>query len=263
VSLPLAHQIHAAAEGETAPPLLIAHGLFGAARNFAGLARRLARRRRVVAVDMRNHGASPWDAACSYPALAGDLAAAVRDLCGGRASVLGHSMGGKAAMALALTEPDLLDGLIVADIAPVAYDHTHDGYVAAMAGADLSGVTRRSEVDPMLASAVLEAPLRAFLLQNLVIEEGHARWRINLDALAQGMDDLTGWPGDWPRAPHEGPALFLRGGASDYAGASTEQAIRAHFPAAEIETLPGAGHWLHAEQPDAFAGAVTRWLDRG
>ena len=115
----------------------------------------------------------------------------------------------------------------------------------------------------MLAAAVPEAPLRAFLLQNLVIEEGRARWRINLDALGRGMGDLTGWPDGWRRAPHAGPVLFLRGGASDYAGARTEPAIHAHFPAAEIETLPGAGHWLHAEQPDAFAAAVTRWLDRG
>jgi len=262
VSLSLACQSHEPAGAETAPPLLIAHGLFGSARNFNALGKRLAADRRVVMVDMRNHGASPWDPDCAYTAMAGDLAAAVRDRCGGRAVVLGHSMGGKAAMALALTEPALLAGLIVADIAPVAYAHTHDGYIAAMKGVDLSRVARRSDADPMLAGAVPEPPLRAFLLQNLVIEEGRARWRINLDALERGMGTLTGWPAEWPHPAHSGPVLFLRGGASGYAGPGTEPAIRAHFPAAEIETVPGAGHWLHAEKPDAFAAAVSGWLER-
>ena len=263
MSAALAHIEQPAQEAEAAPPLLIAHGLFGSARNFNSLARRFATDRRVVMVDMRNHGGSPWDDDCSYAAMAGDLGGAVRELCGGRAAVLGHSMGGKAAMALALTEPGLVSSLIVADIAPVAYAHSHEGYIAAMQGVDLSRVTRRGEADPMLAEAVPEAALRAFLLQNLVIEGGVARWRLNLDALARGMGALTAWPDDLARRRFDGPALFLRGGASDYAGAQTEGAIRAQFPAAEIETVPGAGHWLHAEAPEAFATAVTGWLARG
>ena len=262
MSLDLAQIVHAPEGPETAPPLLIAHGLFGSARNFNALGRRFARGRRVVMVDMRNHGASPWSDDCAYPAMAADLAAAVRRHCGGRAVVLGHSMGGKAAMALALSEPDLLAGLIVADIAPVAYPHSHAPYIAAMKAVDLSRVARRGDADAMLADAVPEPPLRAFLLQNLVIEQGGARWRVNLDALERAMPVLTGFPDDLPQAAHDGPALFLRGEASDYAGPETEAAIRARFPAAEIETLPGAGHWLHAERPDAFAASVTAWLDR-
>lgn len=260
--LSLAHIEHPAAGPETAPPLLIAHGLFGSARNFNVLGRKLATDRRVVMVDMRNHGASPWDVDCGYAAMAADLAEAVRRHCGGQGVVLGHSMGGKAAMALALSEPDLLAGLIVADIAPVKYTHTHAPYIEAMRRVYLARAGRRSDADPMLAEAVPEPALRAFLLQNLLIEEGRARWRINLDALEAGMDTLTGFPHDLPRDTWDGPALFLRGSESDYAAPSTEPAIRAMFPKAGIETVQGAGHWLHAEQPDAFLAAVEGWLAR-
>jgi pimeloyl-ACP methyl ester carboxylesterase len=255
--------VEIAPEGlETAQPLLVAHGLFGSGRNFASIGRRLAEGRRVVLVDMRNHGASPWDADCSYRAMAEDLAEAVETRCGGRAVVLGHSMGGKAAMALALSEPARLAGLVVADIAPVAYAHAHGEILEAMRALDLSRVARRSDADPMLVEAVPEAPLRAFLLQNLVIEEGRARWRINLDALAAETDRLTGFPEDWPHAGWSGPALFLHGTASRYVTPAMHGAIRARFPAAEIEGIEGAGHWLHAERPDAFVEAVRAWLAR-
>jgi len=151
-------------------------------------------------------------------------------------------------------------GKYFSDIAPVGYEHSHAGYVAAMAGVDLTGVTRRGAVDPMLAEAVPEAPLRAFLLQNLVIEEGRARWRLNLDVLAREMWRLTGW--DVPPGRYDGPALFLRGGASPYVADDHRPAIEALFPTAEIRTLEGLGHWLHAEAPDRFLGAVRDWLAR-
>jgi esterase len=256
----LAHIEHPAAEGEHDPPLLIAHGLFGSARNFNTLGKRLATARRVVIVDMRNHGSSPWDPDNSYPALAEDLAEAVTRLCGGKAVVLGHSMGGKAAMALALSQPRLLAGLIVADIAPVAYGHSHLGYVEAMQSVDLSRVVRRSNADPMLADAVPEPMLRSFLLQNLNVEGGRAEWRINLAALAANMAPMLGFPADLPETAFEGPAYFLHGGASPYAQPETHPRIRALFPGSEIEALPGAGHWLHAEQPEAFLDKVEEWL---
>ncbi|MGF1502468.1 MAG: alpha/beta fold hydrolase [Paracoccaceae bacterium] len=261
VARALAHLEHRPAAGaETAPPLVIAHGLYGARRNFNAIAKALAADRRVIAVDMRNHGASPWDEDCSYPAMAEDLAHTVERLAGPRAVVLGHSMGGKAAMALALTRPDLLAGLVVADIAPVAYAHSHLGYLEAMRAVPLEQIGRRGEADPHLADAVPDAGLRAFLLQNLVIEDGRARWRINLDGLAAGMPELLGWPPDWPTR-YEGPALFLRGGASDYVPPGAEIPIRALFPRARLETIEGAGHWLHAEEPKAFTAAVRRFLD--
>lgn len=262
MALELAHIIHDPQGPETAPPLLMAHGLFGAARNLNSLGRRLATDRRVVIVDMRNHGASPWDDDVSYPAMAEDLAEAVRRHCGGRAVVLGHSMGGKAAMVLALDAPDAVAGLAAIDIAPVSYRHSHDGPLAAMRAVDLSAVRRRSDADPALAAGVEDAGLRAFLLQNLVIEGGAARWRVNLAALGAGMTVLTGFPDLAPDARYDGPALLLHGGASDYVGAEARPVIRRLFPVAEMIAVPGAGHWLHAERPDEFVAEVSGWLAR-
>ena len=260
MTLKLNHIAHEAAEGEREPPLLIAHGLFGSARNFNTLGRRLATDRRVVMVDMRNHGASPWHDDNSYPAMAADLAEAVERLCDGNAVVLGHSMGGKAAMTLALSRPEVLAGLIVADIAPIPHKHSHLDYIRAMQAVDLDAVTRRSDADPMLADAVPDRMLRSFLLQNLVVEDGRAQWRINLDALEANMLELLDFPTDLPEAAFEGPAYFLHGGASPYVPPETHPRIRALFPAAEIEALEGAGHWLHAEQPEAFLAKVEGWL---
>ncbi len=245
---------HAGPEGV---PLLIAHGLFGSARNWGGVAKRLSEGREVVAVDMRNHGASPWDAEHSYAAMAADLDEAVEAL-GGRADVLGHSMGGKAAMVLALTRPEAVRRLVVADIAPVAYGHTQAGLVEAMRRLDLSGVTRRGEADRRLAAAVEDRGVRAFLLQSLAIEADGARWALNLETLGARMPAIMGFPEVEGR--FEGPVLVLRGGASDYVGDDRLPAFRGLFPDVRGETLEGAGHWLHAEQPDAFAEAVSRFL---
>ncbi|MEL6765775.1 MAG: alpha/beta fold hydrolase [Pseudomonadota bacterium] len=246
---------------EGAVPLVIAHGLFGQARNFGALSKRFAEARRVIAVDMRNHGDAPHDARMDYEAMAADLAAVIRAEAGGRAVLLGHSMGGKAAMALALSEPDLLEALIVADIAPVPYDHQeHGGIIAAMAAVDLSGVARRSEADPLLAPGIPDPGIRGFILQNLTVEGGVARWKPNLPALAENMPAILGFPEDLPETAFEGPTLFLHGGRSDYVIDAYRPRIRALFSDAEFETIEAAGHWLHAEQPAAFEGAVTRFL---
>ena len=261
MAVSLTHLMHAPEGAERHPPLLIAHGLYGSARNFNSLGKRLAEGRRVVMVDMRNHGDSPWAEDMDYPAMGADLGMTVEALCGGRAVVLGHSMGGKAAMALALSQPELLAGLIVADMAPVDYDHAHAGYIDAMLGVDLSRVTRRSDAEPMLADALESPMLRSFLLQNLVVEGGAARWRLNLAVLREALPDLMAWPADWPEPAYEGPSLFLHGGASDYLLPEMQPRIRALFPDAEFTALAGAGHWLHAEQPEAFLAAVSGFLE--
>ncbi|MEM1385163.1 MAG: alpha/beta fold hydrolase [Pseudomonadota bacterium] len=260
--LSLPHLAFDAQDPETAPPLLIAHGLFGQGRNFQSIAKRLATNRRVISVDMRNHGTAPWSDLIDYPSMAGDLAESIRTDAGGPVILLGHSMGGKAAMALALAEPELLCGLIVADIAPIGYGHSHIGYVAAMQAVDVAGVARRSDVDRQLAETVPDRNLRAFLLQSLSIQDGSARWRLNLAALSAEMPNLVGFPDRFPYPAYDGPTLFLRGGKSDYVPPDSEAKIRRLFPAAEIQTLEGAGHWLHAEQPEAFTGALAAWLDR-
>lgn len=241
-------------------PLVVAHGLFGAARNWTALAKRLAKARPVIAVDLRNHGESPWSDETGYAAMAGDMAETIEAEAGGRADLLGHSMGGKAAMTLALTAPERLRRLIVADIAPVTYDHAHGDYIAAMRRVDLDRVSRRSDADPMLAEAISNPSLRAFILSSLTLEEGRARWTLNLDALAAGMEEILGFPERLPRETFDGPTLFLRGEASDYVAEPTHGAIRARFPQARIEAVAGAGHWLHAEKPEPFLAAVERFL---
>ncbi len=240
------------------PALVIAHGLFGSARNWGAIAKRLALQRQVVSIDMRNHGDSPRSSEHGYAAMAGDLAETIAEH-GGRMDVLGHSMGGKAAMMLALTAPARVRRLIVADIAPVAYRHSQMAYVRAMQGVDLATVTRRSEGDAALAAEVPEPALRAFLLQSLAIEPGRVSWKLNLDALAAEMTAIMDFP--TPPGSFAGPVLFLTGANSDYVRPAHWPRIRELFPAAERKSLAAAGHWLHADAPGAFIDAVTAFLD--
>ena len=253
-------QLNAIAQGEAGerPPLVIAHGLFGSARNWGAVARRLAAERRVIAVDLRNHGDSPRSPDNGYEAMAGDLADTIAAH-GGRADVLGHSMGGKAAMVLALTAPERVGRLVVADIAPTAYAHTQLDYVRALQAVDLAAVARRSDADAQLATRVPEPGLRAFFLQSLAIGARGAAWKLNLPALAEQMPRIMGFPDIG--GSFEGPALFLTGGASDYVRPEHWPRIRALFPAAVPRVIDGAGHWLHAEAPEVFADAVAEFLD--
>ena len=245
-------------EDTGAPPLLIAHGLFGSARNWGVLAKRLSDTRRVLAVDMRNHGNSFRDDSHTYADLAGDLAEVI-SAHGGVADVVGHSMGGKAAMLLALTHPAQVRRLVVADIAPVAYGHTQQHLIDAMRAVDLSRVERRGDAEAQLAPMVPEEGVRAFLLQSLDVAE--RRWRLNLDALAANMGAILGWPDVGAVSAAE--TLFLSGGASDYVQPEHRPAIKALFPKAKFAKIPGAAHWLHAEKPREFEAAVRAFLAPG
>jgi pimeloyl-ACP methyl ester carboxylesterase len=248
---------HPAATATSAPPLLIAHGLFGSARNWGVIARRLADRREVLAVDMRNHGNSPRFATQSYADMAADLAAVIAAH-GGRADVLGHSMGGKAAMLLALTEGTMVNRLVVADIAPVAYSHDQTRHIAAMRGLDLSGLTSRAEADRRLAASVTDPALRAFFLQSLDLKSAPPRWRLNLEVLEAEMPKIIGWPQVTGR--FDGPTLFLSGALSHYVLPEYRETIRALFPGARFAKLPDAGHWLHAEKPREFEETLRVFL---
>lgn len=243
-------------ESATLPPLIIAHGIFGAGRNWRALARRMGPGRRVLSVDMRNHGESPWSDEHDYPAMASDLAALI-EAEGGRAAVLGHSMGGKAAMALAETRPELLERLIVADIAPVAYSHDLKDEIAAMRAVDLTGLSRRAEVEDALSARIEARSIRSFLAQSAVLGDA-PHWSFNLDALAANMKPIIGYPD--LGGVFEGPVLMLHGGASDYVSPSHHEAILRRFPAAEFQALAGAGHWLHADQPRVFLDSVNAFL---
>lgn len=242
-------------QGE-APPILIAHGLFGSARNWNVIAKRLAETRFVVSVDMRNHGASDWKSSHNYSDLGDDLAEVIGAF-GGVADVIGHSMGGKAAMMLALRHAQAVRKLLVADIAPVKYGHTQQGMIDAMRSVDLSVVTTRGEADALLARAVDDAGVRAFLLQSLDVKT--KRWRLNLDVLEADMAAILGWSDD-VTGTFEGPVMMLSGGASDYVLPEHRGRVKALFPSARFAKIPGAGHWLHAEKPREFEAAAAAFL---
>ena len=249
---------HPATDTPRHPPLVIAHGLFGSGRNWGVIARRLADTRDVWAVDMRNHGESPRRPTHSYPDLAADLAEVIRHI-GAPADLLGHSMGGKAAMQLALTDPDLIRRLVVADIAPVAYGHDQTRHIDAMRSLDLTNLTTRGEADRRLSAVIEDAGLRAFFLQSLDLKaEGGPRWRLNFDVLEAEMPKIVGWPGTVGH--FDRPALFLTGAESHYVKPEYRDTIRALFPAARFAKLPGAGHWLHAEKPREFEETVRVFL---
>lgn len=248
-------------------PLVILHGLFGQRKNWTSLQKQFARSRPAIAADLRNHGESPWDDAMDYAAMAADVAGLIeekRD--GGPVAVLGHSMGGKAAMMLALTRPELVERLIVVDIAPApsAASSTAGGlaaYAQAMRDLDLSEVTRRGDADAMLADAVPDQAVRAFLLTNLAREGEGYGWQPNLDVLAARMDDIEDFPEPEGGAmPYEGETLFIAGGKSDYVGPQHRAAIDRLFPRSRIETIADAGHWVHAEAPRPFMEAALGFL---
>jgi esterase len=239
------------------PPLVIVHGLFGTARNWGVIARHLATARDVIAVDQRNHGHSPRNPDHSYAAMAADLAKVIGTL-KGPVDVLGHSMGGKAAMMLALTQPDLVRRLVVADIAPVAYAHDNTQHITAMQALALDGLTSRAEADRRLAATVPDPALRAFFLQSLDLKSTPPAWRLNLPVLADQMPLIVGWPDVGGTFP--GAALFLTGGRSQYVLPEHRATIRALFPKARFAKLPDAGHWLHADAPRAFEETVAVFL---
>ena len=235
------------------PQVLIVHGLFGSARNWGAIAKRLSVDRQVIAVDMRNHGASAWHATNTYLDMAHDLA----ELLNEPADVVGHSMGGKAAMVLAMQSPELVRRLVVADIAPVTYSHSQMPMIDAMRSVDLSLVESRKDADAQLAKSVDDAGVRAFLLQSLDVKD--RRWRLNLDVLVAEMDAIMGFPD--VDSVCDAPSLFLAGAESDYVQEAHRPIIKSKFPKARFARIPGVGHWLHAEKPRAFEETVRLFLD--
>jgi esterase len=237
------------------PPCLIVHGLFGSGRNWGSIARELAQSRPVLTVDLRNHGQSPWEDTHGYDDLAADLAEVVESR-SAPVDVIGHSMGGKASMMLALTRPDLVRRMIVADIAPVSYSHTQQQFIDAMRAVDLSTVNRRAEAAAALGEQGVERALQAFFTQSLDVK--NKRWLYNLDALEAEMPKILSFPD--VSDTFDGPVLFLSGGKSDYVRRAHRDRIKAMFPAARFARIPDAGHWLHAEKPAEFLAVAGTYL---
>lgn len=246
---------HRVAGPEDGPPLVLLHGLFGHAINWQGIVRRLEDDVRVYALDLRNHGDSPQVATMSFPEMASDVCRFIVEHDIDSPVVLGHSLGGKVAMTLALMQPAKLSQLIVADVAPVAYRHDFSKIIGALSSVDLEAVENRRRADEVLAETLTDEELRAFLLTNLKREDDAWHWRINLDVIREDMDRLMSFPAPLLRRSFEKPALFIAGSQSDYLMPEHHARIRRTFPQARFESLE-AGHWLHAEAPDEFAALV-------
>ncbi|WP_122817534.1 alpha/beta fold hydrolase [Nocardioides pantholopis] len=254
--------IHSTEVGDSGQRIVFLHGLFGQGRNFTQIAKALQPEARSLLVDLPNHGRSGWTEELSYPALADAVAEHLRAgyAAAGPVHVVGHSMGGKVAMLLALRHPDLVDRLVVVDIAPGEstgageFEHLLDS----LAGLDLGALTRRSDADERLAEAIPDPRVRGFLLQNLRTGGGGFHWQANLDLLRRELPTIGGFPD--AEGSFEGPVLWVAGEQSGYIEPEDRAVMDRLFPRTRLVTIKGAGHWVHSEQPDAFVSALRVFL---
>ncbi len=258
----MALQLEAETSGE-GPPLLLLHGLFGSAANWRSIARAFAPSHQVHALDLRNHGASPWAETMGYAEMADDLRDYIVRQRLQRSSVMGHSMGGKAAMALALADPGLIDRLVVVDIAPIAYADTLTPFAEAMRSVDVVAAASRTEVQRRLQSLLPDPSVAPFLVQNLVMRNDHFDWRINLAVITASMAGLGSFPAELRGLRFDRPVAVIAGENSNYVPADAAAAFAPMFPRVSVERIAGAGHWVHADRPAEFADALRRALTPG
>ncbi len=242
------------------PPLVMMHGLFGSSANLMGIGKAFSLQRTVLLPDMRNHGRSPHDADISYEAMSEDIMALINERGYDQVDLLGHSMGGKVAMWLAINFPDRVNHLVVADISPVQYPNRFEDLLASLQKLDLQSVANRKQADAGLARFVEEKSLRDYLLQNLINRDGRWQWRMNLDALITHINVITGFPAT--SGEYAKPALFLKGEHSAYLADKYLSELYRLFPMAEVNEIAGAGHWLYAEQPNRFMDAIRSFCCR-
>jgi len=245
----------------TGPHLVILHGLFGMLDNWQTLARKWGQTHTVTLFDLRNHGRSFHATEMSYALMAEDVATTLEALSIDRCCLLGHSMGGKVAMQTALTYPDLVEKLIVADITPRRYRPGHNDVFAALEAFDPKMVTDRKIAAELMSTYVSSRAVQLFLLKNLARDGGSYKWRMNLPAIRAAYDHLIGGVG---RAgdTFTGPALFVRGAKSGYVQDDDLPLIEELFPRATLATIVGAGHWLHAERPEELLALVNDFIER-
>ncbi len=255
--VPVPEHLHYALFGSAGEWVLLLHGLFGAGENLGALAKVLAVEHRVVQIDLRNHGRSPHRPTMNLALLAADIAALQDRLGIARSHLVGHSLGGKVAMQLALSQPERVARLVVADIAPVNYAPHHQAIFAALQAVDLAQLASRSAADVVLAKFIDEPTVRQFLLKSLYRADAGFQWRFNLPTLIDHYAELLAGPSG---TPFTGPTLFIKGELSDYLLAAHEVALREWFPNFKFKTIAAAGHWLHAEKPIAFNKLVQQFL---
>ncbi len=243
-----------------APPVVLIHGLFGRARNLGYFQRRLAADRRVLAVDLRNHGDSPHGQ-MDYTSMAFDLLETLAEHDALPATLVGHSMGGKAAMTLALTRPEAVSGLLIADIPPATTGHGSFALGEKMLHVAFPPVLTRAGADALLAGIVADADVRNLMLQNLRFGENPG-WSIGLAEIVASMTNIEGWPYIPEGHRYDGPTLFLAGEHSPYIKPSDFPTMRRLFPRYTLEIIERAGHWLHVENPARFLELVSRFVQQ-
>jgi esterase len=241
-------------------PVVILHGLLGSADNWRAIGKRLSPSYQIYSVDLRNHGQSPHSERMTYPIMAEDLRELFEREQISEAHVVGHSLGGKVAMQFATSHPDRISKLVIVDIAPKAYPPSQRSILAALERLELQGFKAFGEIDAALAPTIPEAAVRQFLMKNIVRVPSGFQWRIDLASIAKSYDELT--KAIIPDGIYDKPALFMRGGRSDYIADTDLPAIQAIFPRAELVTIAGAGHWLHADSMDEFLQVVTDFLSK-
>ncbi len=251
-------QLHHTCSGD-GPPVVLLHGLFGSGNNLGALARALAGSRRVYSVDLPNHGRSDWLEDATLATMAGGLANWMAHQGLQQAQFVGHSLGGKVAMQLALAQPHLVSALVVADIAPVEYPTQHDTVFAALDAVAAARCDSREAAATTMAAHLEEPQLIQFLLSSLRRDaDGVYRWRFNLQGLKRGYSAVRAEPA--AIAPYRGPVLFIKGGESDYIRTEHRSHILRLFPTAGIRIMPGCSHWLHVQRPGLFNSLVQRFL---
>ncbi|ROR89874.1 alpha/beta fold hydrolase [Nocardioides aurantiacus] len=240
--------------------LVFCHGLFGQGRNWTGVAKALSDEHRSLLVDLPHHGRSSWPERVDYLDLADQVAAALPT--DEPVTLVGHSMGGKVAMVLAVRHPELVARLVVVDVAPVDYGGSTEfaAYVEAMRGLDLAAVHRRSDAEEALSDAVPSRTVRDFLLQNLRRDGESWRWQVDLEGLGSSLATISGWPGDrLAGLTYDGPVLWVAGAESRYVQPAHVEAMAALFPHHRRLTVKGAGHWVHSEKPEVFVEVLRRF----
>ncbi len=248
---------HSFGEGK---PVVILHGLFGSARNWQSIAKSLSESYQVITVDLHNHGHSPHINSMTYPEMAEDIALLIQSLKLDHPAIIGHSMGGKVAMTLALMHANQLRGQVIVDIAPVSYRHKFSGIISAMKAVTSIELANRTMAEERLAKQIKDPMLVAFLMQNLIRSEHGFKWRINLQQIENQLADIGSFPDMLKGKQSRVPSLFLGGANSAYIAARHNQTIFDYFPAAEIKMIEGAGHWLHVEKPKAFLAEINNFL---
>ncbi|WP_371378821.1 alpha/beta fold hydrolase [Thalassotalea aquiviva] len=240
------------------PPIIVIHGLFGSLENLNSVAKDIAHYSQVISVDVRNHGNSFHHRSMAYNDMAADILTLMAHLNIEKAILLGHSMGGKIAMQCALNAPEKVEKLIVADIAPVTYQHSHQQIIAGLKSINPDAIENRKQADEKLKAYVQELGVRQFLLKNLAKAEDGFYWRANINYISDAYDQVIA--GNQSESHFDKPVLFIKGSQSDYIKPEHRPHIVAFFPNAKAKIIQGAGHWLHAEKPAAFNKIVKDFI---